>query len=184
MKPQRAVTSHPPERCDQRTSAGEDVGKVPRALSVGVQTGAATTVGSSRISSKNKNGTASWPSDPTPSSASREPRNTGPKAHTHPRFTATLLTADKARKQPECPSAHGQVKKQHISTRECSVATHSSSLALNNHDNKCGPKDKDSSRLGPVSAPRLPGPAAGARCARWPALTEPLRAVPSLLRGG
>ena len=56
----------------------------PNALLVGVQTGAATVENSREFPQKIKNGTALWPSDPTPGNLSKETQNTNSKEYMHP----------------------------------------------------------------------------------------------------
>ena len=61
------------------------------ALLVGMQTGAATVESSMEIPQKIKNGSAFWPSDPTPWNISERTQNTNSKEHKHPYVHCSII---------------------------------------------------------------------------------------------
>ena len=108
LKPQWAATSHlsewPSSINQQTASAGEAVEKGdPRALSRGMQTGAATVGNRVEFLPKTKNGSAFSPSGPTSGNISKETPNTTVKAQKHPCVHSRVIYSCRATEAARCP---------------------------------------------------------------------------------
>ena len=79
----------------------------PSALSVEMQTGAATVESSMEIPQKIKTGSAFLPSNPT---SGKDPKTLIQNNISTPMFIAVLFTIAKVWKQPKCPSTDEWIK--------------------------------------------------------------------------
>ena len=83
----------------------------PRALLVGMRTGADTVENSMEFPQKTENGTPISPSNPTSRNISQKTRNTNWKGYMYRMFIAAQSTIARIWKQPRCPSADDWIQK-------------------------------------------------------------------------
>ena len=108
-KPQWDVTSHQSEWLKQKHKKQQVLVRVwskrdPRALLMGIHTGAATLENSMEVPQKVKNRATLWPSNCTIRYLPKECKNTDSKRHMHPDVFSSFIYSSQTTEM--CPSVH------------------------------------------------------------------------------